>query len=946
MQRVSSGDARLRMPPLSTGKQLAPRQVSLLKEWVSQGAAYERHWAFSSPEPPGVPNFPKGSKSAAWVRSPIDAFVASRLERERLQPSPQASKETLIRRLSQDLTGMPPTPEEVDAFRSDSSADAYEKVVDRLLGSPRYGERLAAMWLDGARYADTNGYQTDGDRVMWRWRDWVIDAFNRDQPFDQFTVEQLAGDQLPRATLEQRIATGFNRNYRGNGEGGIIPEEYLVEYAVDRADTVGTVWLGVTAGCARCHDHKFDPLSQRDYYRFLAFFNNLPEKGRANKYGNSPPEVAAPTREQQAALARLDAERSAHSDALTQQEMQIQSLQASWESSAAKNVARWAPRDRLLADFPVSPRTGTPVPAPPAEAAKVGDFGFLDRFSFSLWVRPEGDGTLLSRMLDEPRGEGYSLAVVGGKLQAAFVKRWLDDSLRLTSQAPLPSGKWSHVVVSYDGTRTAAGVQLFVNGARAAWKVDLDELNQSFNTEQPFRLARGGGPASVYRGGLSDVRVYGKVLTGDEIALLSLPDGPRRIATLAPASRTRVQSDLLRRCFLESVSPPEIRSHVDRLIELELAREKLVDSFPTVMVMEDASPPRKSYILKRGQYDKPGEEVTPGIPSFLPALVGAPPRTRLELARWLVHPRHPLTARVMVNRIWQMVFGVGLVRTPEDFGAQGDWPVHRELLDFLATRFVSKDPKDPDACGWSIKKLLKLIVSSSTYRQESRLTPELRRRDPDNRLLARAPRIRLSAEMVRDQALSAAGLLVERVGGPSVRPYQPAGLWTELAGGVDYAPDKGEGLYRRSLYTFWKRTSPPPAMSTFDAAGREACVVRQTRTHPPLQALNLLTAVTDVEAARVLAARAVRESAGDERPRVTRVFRRVLGRAPSAAELAVLTDAYQRHYRRFTADPKAASALLAVGDSPPSTGAEPAELAALASVASMVLNLDEAVTRE
>jgi mono/diheme cytochrome c family protein len=704
--RITAADPSERMPPAKSKKRLTPEQIDLLRRWVEQGAKWSEHWAFVPPQRPPLPPV----KDRAWPRNTLDTFVLARLEKEGLRPSPEAPQETLLRRVTLDLTGLPPTPAEVDAFLADDRPGAYERVVDRLLGSPHYGERLAVDWLDAARFADTHGYHIDSGRDMTRWRAWVIDAFNHNLPFDRFTVEQLAGDLLSGATPAQKIASGFNRNHMINFEGGAIPEEYHCAYLVDRVNTTSTVFLGLTVACAQCHDHKYDPITQKDYYRLYAFFNNVPENGLDGAKGNAAPVLKLPTRDQRAALARLDA----------------------------------------------------------------------------------------------------------------------------------------------------------------------------------------------------DIRRAEKELHG---------------ATAGAAAELNKQLGRLRQ-----------------------ERVRIEAKEPTAMVMQEMPRPRDTYLLLRGQYDKKGPKVTAGVPASLPPLPKGAPANRLGLARWLVSPEQPLTARVTVNRLWQLFFGTGLVKTAEDFGAQGEPPSHPELLDWLAVEFRES--------GWDVRALVRLIVTSSAYRQASAVTPALQARDPENRLLARGPRLRLQAEFIRDQALAVSGLLDDRVGGASVFPYQPAGLWQELASRSDganwtaqvYVQSHGRDLYRRTMYTFWKRASPPPTLVTFDAPDREVCVVRRARTNTPLQALVLMNDPTYVEAARKLAERMMREAKTPE-DRIALAFRLATARRPSAEEVAVLKRVFDAQRVVYGKDGKAALKLLAVGESPRDAGLDPAELAAWTAVAGVILNLDETVTK-
>ncbi len=963
LHRILDPQESKRMPPRSSGPRLKPEQVALIRRWIEQGAKWQKHWSLLPPRRPDLPPV----KDRLWPRNGIDHFILARLEREGLRPSPQADRVTLLRRVTLDLTGLPPTPAEIDAFLADSRPDAYERVIERLLASPRYGERMAIKWLEAARYADTNGYQTDGERIMWRWRDWVIEAFNSNMPFDRFTVEQIAGDMLPRPTLEQRIATGFNRNHRGNSEGGVIPEEYAVEYVVDRVDTTFTVWLGLTAGCARCHDHKYDPISQKEFYQLFAYFNNVPEKGKAIKYGNSPPMIKAPTRAQQAELRALRARLTAAAKHFRQLQPELSAAQAQWERTHPAGLPScWAPAEGLVAHYDLDDNTAdragpyrsgsfrdgaaayTSGPLGRAaefdgkrflDAGDVADFGFFDKFTLSAWVRTDGPvtGTVLSRMADTARAEGYALHVESGKVQLNLVKRWLDDAIRVESETALTPGRWHHLAASYDGSRLAGGIRIYVDGVPQKLKVHLDDLNQSFRTKRPLRIGSGGGAAGRVRGGLDEVRVYARGLPAEEVELLATPDALGELVALPPERRSRRQAAKLAAYYLERHAPAPIRASRARLRELQKDYERLDESIPTTMVMEEMKAPRATHILIRGEYDKKGPKVAPGLPASLPPLPQGAPNNRLGFAKWLVDPANPLTARVAVNRVWQLYFGTGLVKTTEDFGAQGEWPSHPELLDWLATEFVRT--------GWDVKALHRLIVTSAAYRQSSKVTKELLQRDPDNRLLARGPRLRLSAEMIRDQALAASGLLVERLGGPSVRPYQPPDLWKDLTEDR-YVQDKGDKLYRRSLYTFWKRTIAPPAMLTFDAAGRETCVVRVSRTNTPLQALNLMNDVTYVEASRVLAERVLREGGETAESRLTLAFRLATARAPRPEELRILRAGLEEHRARYRADRAAALKLVSAGESRRDERLDEAELAAYTAVASLILNLDETITKE
>jgi hypothetical protein len=888
VRRIASENAAVRMPPAYAGKEkLKPGEIELVRRWIAQGAHWQPFWSLIPPQRPAVPPVQQRN----WPRNPIDAFILNRLEREGLHPSPQADPATLIRRVTLDLTGVSPTPAEVDAFLADRSPAAYEKVVDRLLRSPRYGERMAFRWMENARYGDTNGYQTDGPREMWRWRDWVVAAFNRNMPFSQFTIEQLAGDLLPNPTLDQLIATGFNRNHRTNGEGGIIPEEYRVEYVADRAQTTSIVWMGLTIGCARCHDHKYDPIAQKDFYRLFAFFNQIPnEQGFAWNYGNEDPRVKAPLPEQAQKLAGLD--------------RQIAERRSLGVRPAPKSV-----QDSLVYHH-AGPEhfDGARVIESDGKAA---DFDYMQPFTYAAWIRPESPkGTIVSHVEDYFEGMGHALYLIDGKLRLHIHRRFTDLGIRVETATPIELNQWQHVLVTYDGDRKAAGVRIYLNGQPQPLQILFDQNNEPIHhPKTPLRIGAGGGLHFV--GDIRDVRIYSRALTADEAAILPDPESAAQIA-----------------------ATPEQRA----LTALEAERQQFYRGIPTVMVMADGAS-RDTFLLKRGAYDSPGEKVTAGVPEVLHQLPPGWPNNRLGLARWLVDRTNPLTARVTVNRLWQTFFGVGIVKTVDDFGSQGEWPVHPELLDWLAVEFMDS--------GWNVKALIKTMVMSATYRQSSKSTPELLQKDPDNRLLARAPRYRLGPEMIRDQALAAGGLLVEKLGGPSVKPYQPPGLWQELASGGGYKADTGEGLYRRSLYTYWKRTVAPPFMVNFDSPNREQCTVSENRTNSPLQALDLMNDVAFLEAARNLAERMLVDATlRVASARVTYGYRLLLARAPNPAQLAVLLKLLENLESTYLSDPAAAKAFLKQGESPVRPGLDVSELAAYTGLASLLLNLDETITKQ
>ena len=969
VQRISSRERAARMPPAWSDRELTNEQIDLIQQWIQQGANWQSHWAFIAP---GATAPPK-TQNTGWRRNAIDSFVLAELERQGLTPSPEAERPTLIRRVTLDLTGVPPSTAEVDDFLHDPSPNAYEKVVDRLLTSPRYGEHMAWQWLEAARYADSNGYQTDGEREMWRWRDWVIDAFNRNMPFDQFTIEQLAGDMLPNATLDQKIATAFNRNHRGNGEGGIIPEEYAVEYVVDRVDTTSTVWLGLTMGCARCHDHKYDPFTQKEFYRLFAFFNNVPERGNAVKHGNSPPMIKTPTPEQQIELQTLKQKLATAQQRFAELAPEVSAAQDLWERSLqGREPTDWSIDEGLLAHYPLDGNArntadeserddsksgefqegaATFVPARInqgasfdgkrfIEAGDVANFGFYDKFSLGAWVYAKGemDGAILSRLEDTAEASGYSLSLKDGKVQLVLCVRWLDDAIRVESESRLSSSRWHHVMATYDGSRVANGTRIYVDGEPVNITVLLDELNQDFKIKEPLRIGSLVGSKGRFHGYIDDLRIYSTDLRAEDVRIVAISDPISDIVAIPSQYRSKRQKEKLRRFFLEEHSPRAVASQWKELVALRNQKEQFEESIPTTMVMQEMDTPRDTFVLARGAYDKPSEKVTADVPAIFPPMPNGEKKDRLGFARWLVAPSNPLTARVVMNRYWQKYFGRGLVSTAENFGSQGERPTHPQLLDWLAVEFIRR--------GWDVKALQKTIVMSATYRQSSKVRRELLQKDPRNLLLARAPRLRLPAAVVRDQALAASGLLVERIGGPSVRPHQPPGLWKELVGAVEYVPDSGGNLYRRSLYTFWKRTIPPPSMAMFDASDRDTCVVRESRTNTPLQALNLMNDVTYVEASRVLAERIMIEGGATPEERIALAFRLATARPPGAGELEILIRSFHHHLSNYKTNRTEAQQLISMGESPRHEKLDISEVAAYTSVASLILNLDETVTKE
>lgn len=981
VHRILADDADFQMPPPDSGRELSHKDKQALIRWIREGAHWEAHWSFVPPERPVLPDVHESD----WPRNEIDRFVLGRMQEQGLQPSPETDRSAWIRRVTFDLTGLPPTLAEIDAFLADGSPAAFEKVVDRLLHSTRYGEHMAAMWLDAARYADTDGYQNDGPRTMFRWRDWVIEAYNRNMPFDQFTIEQLAGDLLPNATLEQKIATGFNRNHRYNSEAGLVPEEFLLENAVDRVDTTSTIWMGLTMGCARCHDHKYDPFSQREYYQLVSFFDNITECGRAIKFGNSEPWIIAPTASQQQQLEKLDADIRRTKQQLANREAKFDEalhqipdlLKAADVTGSPQNDVSIVSRGRVhylrfedLSADGMKVESGTPVlragfsgksattgGSDILQLGKICDVACQTRSSISFWLKPEvlQSGVILSRQSAGTTRPGFTVEIRDGRLQFYIITRWVAGVGAVETTARLPADQWTHVVLTNDGSQRAKGQQIWLNGALAETTILHNTNSNTGGTKTSAILRLGGGVVGDrFKGQLDELGFYKRTLFKDEISILAEPTSVADILATPRGSRTARMTVKLRHWFataqLESVGrrgaprkkdplPHAISAYANLFGRLQTLREqrvRLLDSFPTTMVMEERALPRDTPVRIRGEYHNHGAIVSSDTPSVFPPLPDGPEPARLRFARWLVSGNHPLTARVAVNRYWQQYFGQGLVNTPEDFGMQGAVPSHPKLLDWLAVEFVES--------GWDVKALQKRIVLSATFRQSSRVQRTKAGEsviDPLNRFLSRGPRLRLTARQLRDQALYVAGLMTPDIGGPSVSPYQPAGLWAEMSN-MQYRQAKGKDLYRRGLYTIWKRTVAPPSLAILDAADRESCSVRPKRTNTPLQALTLLNETTFVEAARHLANRMQSEAGEDA---VEFAFRTVTGRSPTASELSALNESRAEFQAEFEADEDAAGKLLSVGESPIPESRSLPRLAADTLLCNLILNLDEALTK-
>ncbi len=1013
VQRLTSTDPDEVMPPPKANRKLTAAQIDQLRRWVDQGAKWGMHWSLAPPSRPKLPEV----KHRTWPRNAIDHFILARLEKEGLAPAPEADKERLLRRVSLDLTGLPPTLGEMDSFLADASPNAYETAVDRLLASPRYGERMATDWLDLARYADTHGYQMDRFRPVWPYRDWVIKALNQNLSFDQFVTWQLAGDLFAHATKEQRLATAFNRLHLQNEEGGIVEEEFRVAGVMDRVTTFGTAFLGLTLECSRCHDHKFDPITMRDFYSLFAFFQNIDESGQTVYFGEvmPVPTMLLSTDEQDAKLADLRrkiGEKEREWPGLRQQARPAFAnwLETTTNSPAVPGLVGAFSFDKIVSNRVANAADATKpghvkegfklVPGRFGQAALldgengftfpgIGHFTRSDPFSFSLWLQTLSQAPRLvvlhhSRAWMDAGSRGYELVLADGKAEVGLHHMWPGNSIKVRTKATLATNQWVHLAFTYDGSSRAAGVRVYLDGQPAEVEVVRDGLWKDFvygGGEPDLAIGHRFRDSGFKDGLVDELHVFNRALTPIEVAHVAgradlteafsavsgagVPPatpgvspansrgetdrGSRRDArsTISTDGKSRrdarstitlsgAQRDALFDYFLANVHPPAMQ-WAEELHALRDAERQLVEPIPEAMVMQEMAKPKPAHILKRGAYDAPGEQVFANTPAALPSLPAGAPRNRLGLARWLMEPDHPLFARVTLNRAWQQMFGRGIVETSDNFGSQGTPPTHPELLDWLAREFVDT--------GWDMKRLLKLMAMSATYRQSSKASPDLLARDPANQLLARGPARRLTAEMLRDQALAVSGLLSQTIGGPSVRPYQPPGLWEIAMGNPKYEQGKGDALHRRSLYTHWKRTVPPPAMVMFDAAERNVCLVRRQSTSTPLQALALLNDTQIIEAARLVGQRMLKEGGPSVRHQVEWAFRLVTGRKPSSAESDVLEKLFTEQRELFAADAEAARKLLAVGETKNDGGLDPIDLAAGTVLAKALLNHDETIMR-
>ena len=961
MKRLLTSDADEHMPPADFHKVLSKDQIALVERWIKEGAEYQGHWAFQIPAKPAVPPIPAGGNA-------IDAFLAQGLAAKGLTPNGEAPKATLLRRAALDLTGLPPSDADLQAFLADASPDAWSKAIDRLMASPHYGENMAMQWLDFARYADSNGFQSDTQRTMWPYRDWVIKAFNDNKPFDAFTVEPLAGDLLPNATRDQIVATAIHRNHRLNGEGGRIVEEWFAENVIDRIETTGSTWMGLTMNCCRCHDHKYDPISQKEFYQFFAYFNSNDETGVLGEFGgagttrrggNTPPLLSLPTTEQQKQIDATTADLAAAETALKGVPTSQPALFTKWlerqRAAFAKDGAAWQPLSdekvssseksgfRRLADgsWLVSGKTTpketyvleSPIAPGPLTAVRLEALPDASHPNQSLGRAFNGNFVLSAFEVRLLTADGRTKNIPLLKAEADYDQPgW---SIAKLAPAPMTNGKPKKP----DSDKAGWTIGGHLPGNQVA--------RQAIFTLAPTTVPAGAKLVVVMRQEAVSHHAIGRFrlnVSGHDAKWLSLKSDPaaeaaRRLLAKPADQLTKADQKALEKLFADSPEHP--RTAAKAKVAAAQAALAAANAAPvTVMVMKELPKPRDAFVLLRGEYDKIGPKVERALFRALPPMPAGEPNNRLGFARWLVSGSHPLTGRIWVNRAWERFFGIGLVKTSENFGSQAEWPSNPALLDWLAVEFVDRK--------WDMKAMQKLIMSSAAYRRSAAVTAEMLEKDPDNRLLARGPRFRLPAEVIRDQALWTAGLLVDKQGGPSVKPYMPEAVWDETSVYGDmrnYKADMGEGLWRRSLYTIWKRTAAPPTMLLFDSAGREVCTVKRSRSNTPMQALSLLNEVTFVEAARKLAEQSLRQP-GDNDAKLAWTFRKVVRRDATVAELSVLRKGLEKRLATYAADPTLAPKLLAQGLSPLPTDLERNQLAAWTATTNVLLNLDETVTRE
>ena len=970
--RIITDDEDDVMPPSdSTKKPLTKKERDLVKKWIEQGAQWQEHWSFNPIEKPEVP---KVEQHKSWAKNEIDHFVLEEIKNHGLKPSPEAPKYKLIRRAYLDLIGLYPTPAEVKAFEDDKSPNAYEKVIDRLLADKRYGERMTLKWLDIARYGDTSVYHADGPRTMWPWRDWVINAYNTNKPFNEFTIEQLAGDHIPNAAPEQKLATGFLRNNGTTDEGGAFDEEYRVEYTVDRLALTSTVWLGLTMECAQCHDHKYDPISMKEFYQMYAFFNVSADKGMQTRRGNAEPKMKVPpSKEDKELIAQYNTEKAKVENELQEYRKKNVSKVESWITENLKKHGHSSTVEGLTNHFPLDEVGGKTIADTIAtkEPAKVqgrlrkskrgkepsvnlrGNDNFFSKnagffidnntpFSYGGWVYQDnvnGFKAPFARMDSKNQYRGFDLFTVNGQFGVHLIHSWAGNAIKIESTGEkLKNKKWHHLFATYDGSGKAAGFKLYIDGKEVPHKVHADTLTATTKTKVPFRIGRREVGAN-FTGHLDDIRIYNRILEPADLKLIMEQNSASVIFSKAALAGDQLDKEFLANYYFAK-NDKTYQSIQNKSKNFDSKINEIVNR--DVMIMTDMNVPRKTYILNRGSYDQPmkNTEIKADTPDILPPMKEDMPKNRLGLAQWIMDEDNPLTARVTVNRYWSMFFGKGIVSTVTDFGSQGAWPSHPKLIDYLAADFRDN--------GWNVKRTIKKILMSAAYRQDSVVSEELAEKDSENIYLARGPRFRLQGDLIRDNALYVSGLLYQSIGGAGTRPYQPPGLWKEvsLSNNVVFKRDSGDNLYRRSMYIYWKRSAPHPAMVTFDAPTREKCVVERSRTNTPLQALVTLNDEQFVEAARCFAERIMKEGGKSNADKIDWAFSMVTSRKPATAIRQKIEALYEDQVKHFTENPENAKQFLTVGEKKRDESLNPAQHAAWAVIAKLMLNMDETINKE
>lgn len=976
--RITSDDPELLMPPPETKKSLTPQEIETLRQWIAAGAEYQPHWSFIAPVKPEIPQV----SNKSWLKNEIDSFILARLEEHQLQPAAEADSRTLFRRLHLDITGLPPTPESIAQFATDYETNADAAVsswIDRLMQSPAWGEHRARYWLDAARYGDTHGLHFDNYREMWPYRDWVIRSFNHNQPYDQFTVEQLAGDLLPDPTEDQLIATGFQRCNITTNEGGTIDEENLANYAVDRVQTFGWVHLGMTTNCAQCHDHKFDPFTQKDFYSLAAFFRNTTQGPKdGNVKDGLGPILVLPVEADRPRWDALPGDIAAAKTVRDEYKTAARTPFDEWVRSVSiESLAESLPHDDLVIHLPLDEGSGKEIhsagdvsqtftangdvtwsdagkigsapvikPGSTFDLGNVGDFELHQSFSYGAWVKTANTDTsaaIFAKMDEKAAFRGWDLWQNGNAFSVHIIDSWPENSMKVTTKnAVVKAGQWQHLMMTYDGSRKPEGVRIYVNGKEQPTKVDNKTFKDgaSIKTQTHLRIGQRSEGAILDGGSVQDIRIFQRQLTDGEVQTIARFAPLQAILSIEEEKRKPQQTEQLFDHYLTNIDT-RFTGLVETVDQLEAEQKAIRDRSPVTHIQQEKmNSPAMAYILTRGEYDRPTQEVTAATPAALHPFAEELPHNRLGLAKWLIDPANPLTARVTVNRFWQQIFGRGIVVTPEDFGVTGALPSHPELLDWLAIDFREH--------GWDVQRFFKQVFMSATYRQASITTPEKLERDRENMLLSRGPRFRMDAEMIRDSALASSGLLSRKMYGPGVKPYQPEGIWDIVglpsSNTRNYVQDTGEDLYRRTLYTFWKRMAPPPDLEALNAPSREFCTVRRERTNTPLQALVTLNDPQFVEAARHLAQQVI-STQSDDTAILNQVAVRVLGRDFSAYEQDSLRSDYVDYLKYYREHPEDAQALINVGESQVPEGLDPASLAAWTLVCNQVMNLDEAVNK-